>query len=494
MIPILLALVLPLHPGGPVAFPAPGSPEMELVHLSDGTQDEVDLERTRRQAREDLVTGLLELADWCTKKKIFLQRKTVYEDILHFDPMNSVAKRGLGFIKDKEGNWIEKERRVPLRNFDRGAVRKFPARRAEITQGYRDKFLSLLDSREVRLSAEQREEILDDLLVVDPDDPRVHALRGEVQLEDRWVLHETAQAKKNRAELKKVVREAFGSATPASVVDANAKERAFGIEWTAVYASPVARSLGTGSGGEIRRLPDAMHAARVLFQEVLAIEAKYPDDFTVYTFAQTGPVTQFLNEHPAIGDSYRSFLAQLDGSLIQGSGDTAHWADEEHRRLDGHVRQAISWLFAQGCGVSPDDGWIFEGFGLYLTRELVGTRLTWFVKPSEYLVPAHDQALKARLLDTRTNWMSEANKVLQGDKRPRLEFLLGKSVNSLTTEDLLYSYVLAAFLIEARPEVIPSLLRSVGQGTPSQEALAKALGLELPRIDDLVCRWLSERY
>ena len=185
---------------------------------------------------------------------------------------------------------------------------------------------------------------------------------------------------------------------------------------------------------------------------------------------------------------------QLDGSGIQGTGDYAHWGPEEERRLDGLVRQALAWLLVESYGVSPESGWALEGFGLYLCRELIGTRLTWFVKPSENTVASEDNALRARLLDTRTNWMNEANKVLQGEHSPKLEFVLGKTVNNLTTEDLLYSYVLAAFLLEARPEVIPPLLRAIGGGATSQDALQKELGLDLPRIDGLVRRWLTERY
>ena len=48
------------------------------------------------------------------------------------------------------------------------------------------------------------------------------------------------------------------------------------------------------------------------------------------------------------------------------------------------VRLGLAWLFYDAYGVWLKHGMLFEGLGLYLTRELIGTRLTWFVQPSQY--------------------------------------------------------------------------------------------------------------
>ena len=131
--------------------------------------------------------------------------------------------------------------------------------------------------------------------------------------------------------------------------------------------------------------------------------------------------------------------------------------------------------------------------GVYLTRELVGTRLTWYVKPSEYLVEEDDNALRARMLDTRSNWMNEALKVLESEERPNLALLLGRDVNQLTTEDLLYSYVLCAYLLEAEGDRFPRILTKIGEGSPSVEVLEEVLELSLPKLEERVIRWLKER-
>jgi hypothetical protein len=237
----------------------------------------------------------------------------------------------------------------------------------------------------------------------------------------------------------------------------------------------------------------AMHATRSYFKGAFGCEASYPDPLTVFTLPRASDKLAFLMGHPSIEPEYRKFLMDLDGSGIQGSGDLAHWAPDERRRMDGMVRQAIGWLLAGEYGIGTQQGWIFEGFGLYMTRELVGTRLTWFVRESKYLTPEEDQALKARLMDSKANWMNEAYKLFTAEKPTKLQFMLGKTVNQLTTEDMLYAYVLAAFLLEAESEKLPGLIRKIGAGSTSQEAFQLVFGLDVRQLDERVKRWLSER-
>ena len=73
------------------------------------------------------------------------------------------------------------------------------------------------------------------------------------------------------------------------------------------------------------------------------------------------------------------------------------------------------------------------------------------------------------------------------------EILVGRSVNSLTTEDMLLSYVLAAYLVEARPEEAVVLLRRIGAGESSQAAVESVLDLDLAQLGRRLRRWLDER-
>ncbi len=494
--------VLFAHPlcASPSSRVQTGPVAMARLHAEPSTSPlQRSLAEARSEARQNLIRNLEQLAEWCTKKKLFAYRVGVFNSILHFEPQHTVSLRGLGFVKDPEGNWVmpqktkSSKKQRALKNWDKSAARKFPRRRAELVVEYREEMLALLEEFSAEVDEATRLDIYADILFGDPDDLVVHELMGETKVGEAWVLKQTPVAKARRAELREAVKRAFSSAPKAVRGEPNAREKAIGVEWKAVFVTPEVRSLGTGGEREIERMTTAMHAARSYFKACLGLEAKYPDPLTVFTLTRASDKLAFLMGHPNIDGDYRKFLMELDGSGIQGSGDLAHWSEEEQHRLDGMVRQAISWLFAGGPGIGPEHGWAFEGFGLYMTRELVGTRLTWFVRKSELLNSEQDSALKVRLIDSRANWMNEAHKLFSSGKSVELKSLLTKNVNQLKTEDLLYSYVLAAYLLEAEADKLPTLLREIGAGMASQEAFEQVLGLDVEHLDARVSRWLSER-
>ena len=305
-----------------------------------------DIRGESLQARLQLIGALEELAEWCTKEKIYAKRMAVYRSILHFDSESAVARRGLGFVRNSAGEWVEKPRRVEPRDWDKAAAREFSTRRSAVAEDYRKTMLGLLETHAERITPAEMERILDDLLFADPDDPRVHELRGEVSSDGKWVLAQTVGAKKRRAEMRNMVRQAFKGVPKAEEVLPNWREEQFGIGWKAVYATPIVRSLGTGTPEEVKRMTQAMAATHSYFNAVLSVEAKFPEDFTVFTLARPSDKMAFLMNHPVVEQAYRDFLFKLDGSGIQGSQDS----------LPGASR----WPDAPG---HPDVGWVGQTSG-----------------------------------------------------------------------------------------------------------------------------------
>jgi hypothetical protein len=68
-----------------------------------------------------------------------------------------------------------------------------------------------------------------------------------------------------------------------------------------------------------------------------------------------------------------------------------------------------------------------------------------------------------------------------------------KYASELTTEDVLYAYTLATYLLEAHPEVVPKMLKRLGTGYPGIPALSEALGMDVPTFERRLERWLTER-
>ncbi|MCB9916045.1 MAG: hypothetical protein H6828_13025 [Planctomycetes bacterium] len=477
----LLCLALAFSPGTSAA-PPPAPPVLALD----------DVEKARAAARDRLIGKLEELAEWCTKNKLFASRVGVYESLLYFDPEHDGAHRGLGFKKGKNGEWLPPKKTREPKDWDKGALAEFPARRAALVTEYRDEMLALLASL-TDASDAQRESIYADILYADPDDATVRSLRGEVKKDGVWVLSQTTTADTRRAALSAVVVQAFEQAPVPQKGEPEGREVAIGVPWTAVMVTPDVRVLCTGTEAEAARISRAVHAARLYFNAAFGVEAEYPVPLRVFSLSRTSDKLAFLMGHPDIDEGLRKFLMDLDGSGIPGHGDLAHWGPDEPRRLDGLVREAIGFLVSDSFGIGTQQGWISEGFGLYMTKQLVGTRLTWFVRPSDYLTPEEDQKLKARLMASGSNWMAEAKKLLPVGEHGKLQFLLGKDVNKLTTMDLLQSYVLAAYLLEAEAERLPGLLKAIGEGATSQQAFQDVLGLDLFQLDERARRWLAER-
>jgi hypothetical protein len=175
-------------------------------------------------------------------------------------------------------------------------------------------------------------------------------------------------------------------------------------------------------------------------------------------------------------------LVSTDNVLL-GDSDPA-------KRLDGAVRHTLIHLLRNAYGIDDRQGWVWEGLGLYLTRELVGTRYTWFV--SVLPDPAQD-ARRVGLLMPASNWMNEALKLFEGSNPPSLAFTGGRELSQMHVEDMLCAYALAAYFIEGRPQETPDLLRRIGSGDTTAAAVQALFKSSMEDLQERVTRWLKER-
>jgi hypothetical protein len=462
----------------PLGAPGPASPSAQ-EQAGEAALDE---------ARARYVEDLLALADWCHGKKLFVERDRLWEQVLTLAPDDSRARGGLGYRRGKDG-W-ERGTENRSRNFGKEHLGELAEREHDVGARY---CVRLLDAAaELAPDSEAHRALEDEILRVDPDNGTVRRARDHVKVGDVWMLRESAVAKGRRAEIKAAARAGRDEAPTPRDVPPNEKERAIGLPWTAVLATDMVRALGTGSRDEIQRAATALHSAHHVFTTLLGSEARYGRDCTAFLLRPQDQAT-FLANHPAIAPRYAERLAAMDGSGIEGTSDFAYWAADEARRLDGIVRNGIGWLFADGFHVSLYQPWLFEGVGLYLTREIVGTRLSWFVQPSEFLSRDEEMALRANLLNPESNWMNEAHKVLAGPNAPSLATVFEKTAATMTPEDMLVSYALAAYLLEGRPEEAPLLMKRIGANVPAARAVQAVLGLATEELDRRLVTWLSER-
>jgi hypothetical protein len=191
-------------------------------------------------------------------------------------------------------------------------------------------------------------------------------------------------------------------------------------------------------------------------------------------------------------DAQKDAFKRTIGGGLSGTWKIALFEPDEKKRHDCGVRHSLAHLLQRGWHLETSHAWIFEGLGLYLTREICGTRLTWFCTGSGVTNETKNSP-RAKLIVGDVNWMNEAYLLLTRENPVELATVLGRDLTTMGVEDVLVSYALAAYLVEGRPDAISSLLAAIGADTPPPEAIQKSLGMTVPELQERLVRWLSER-
>lgn len=447
-------------------------------------------ESARNAANAAAAEELRELADWCKTAKLYGCRFDTLGAIVVLAPDDEAARKELGHKRGKDGSWTPPATPRRPRDHNEDAIADFVARRGQVVDRLRDAIVTAAD--EAELPPTERRPVFESLLKLDEDDADTRYLLGEGKREGQWVLLEVLRSDERRAELAASVAGAFAEPVEFTAVEANARELAIGLKWTGVFSTPSGRVLGTVPADELKRAGILLAAIRRHLTGVFGKDADFGKECTIYVLPPADK-DAFINGLPDIAQDYREFMRTLLGSGIQGGDDLGQWGPSEADRRDMLVREGVGRLFVDAYGITTTQGWAHEGFGLYFSKQLVDTRLHWFARPSEYGRAEDEDELRNRMSGGKTDWLLEALIMLKSEHAPKLQFLLGKDVNRLTTPELLISQALAAYLIEGRPEALPAIWTAIGAGEPSPQVLERSLGTSIDQLQATLTRWLEER-
>lgn len=455
-----------------------------------------DFEARRAEAWVVLRKDLDGYVEWCHSKSLFQEKARALELVLEFDPAHAEARKALGFVRDKNGEWRAPAKPKVFKDFDKKALAEAPERWRAMSADFVGRMAALIETE--GLAPEQRELAAREALRFDPDNERIHTRLGDVRGENgkgekTWVLPETLRAKEGREALRLHVRNAFQRAEGvAQAAPLNEREKRFALPLTAV-AAPGLRVVGTTGEDELLLAAQAVLGLQYFLQAVFDSKYVLPHDLTVFLLADPSQLPPFLAGHPGVPEAERARFALLEGGGIPGTNDFAFWTGDTQRRIDGSVRLVLGFWLSGAFEINVTHGWAYEGIGLYLTRALVRSRLTWLAQPSTVLDAQQDLALRQKLIDPATNWMDEALRLVQEKRQPPFPELFQKNALVLTTEDVLTAYTLATYLLEVRPEVVPKMLARLGTGYSAAQGLQEALGMDLATFQAHLARWLSER-
>lgn len=438
------------------------------------------------KARGELIQRLLALATWCNEKELFLQRDNVWRSVLVLEPENVDARKGLRYSRDGQGNWKDP---APREVKDRAPalLPEFGKRRSETVATFRDELLRLLD--EQHADAKAREATYAEILGVDPDDARIRELRGEARQENAWVLQETVAGKARRAEIRATIDAAKAEAVKPENLAPSTQDLGFLPAWKLSWSAEGLRLLLQTSEAEGNDLVRTAHAARALLRKLTGKEAELPANFSAYVLSEAADRDKFAAALTDVPEADRKIWKESSGAGIPGKEAVVLWHKDAKRRLDCFARHVLAGALLQGFGIDVRQGWVFEGLGLYLSRELVGTRFTWFILAGG----GELEKLKTKLLAPESNWMAETLKLYKGSTPPKLAEALPKALSAMKLDELLASYCFSAYLVEGLPAEFPLILERVGKGEAPLDVIVSATHRPFPEVEARFVRWLEER-
>jgi len=453
------------------------------------TRSPSSFEEEFQAASSALVPHLEELGRWCLDNRLYGSLDHVWRAIMALEPDHRAARRGLRYHRVGRDGWRQSASyRVP-RDRNEPRVPEFRERLTRTLDGYRINVLGFLDRDD--LTHQRREEVLQTLLALDPRDPTVRASLGEELVQGRWVLTESAATIERRHFIAFLAKASLDVAPEPEVSEPTDKERESQIEWNAGRKTDRVRILGTTGAVEVERATRVTHAVGDYFRTVFRERREHRSNYLIYMLLDPRQRDLLLANIDGVDQKTSSLLRRADGGWLGRGNRLGEWSIDPARRIDGAARQTLGTMLMDAFGIDGRHGWAWEGVGLYLTFHLVGTRKTYFFQGGGYQ-PKTQTALWSRLQMPDVNWLEEGRRLLSGPSAPHLEFLLGKSVNNMRDEDLLFSYVLAAYLLEGRPKETPTILRRIGAGDHPVTVLEEELGRPLREIEARILRWLEE--
>jgi len=441
---------------------------------------------------QELLTELDDFAEWTNDKKLYIARNEAFVIMLKLDDENERAYKGLKYKRNKSGGWDAPSKPAKVKNYGKKDLEEMEERWSAIGDAHRSRVMQVFEAKGLSPHLGDGAVLLESCLWLNEADEAVRALRGEVLVDDAWVLQETANAKVRRGELRDMKDQALGMAgAQIESTEVSAEEAALGVSFQAL-ATPVVRVLGSCDPEELHQAAIANHAVGDFFRSVFGRKTSHWSDMTIFILSSDRDRDVFLNNYPGMTPEEREFRRGLIAAGFPRSPNVAAWDGERLRRLDSVTRHTMGSFLIQAFNTSTDRGWVWEGFGMYLTRALIGTRLTWYITGPSTADPA-SQKMRSLLMGSQANWMNEAYKLIEKGESPPLAAMLSKGVDTMEVTDTLMSYALAAYLLEGWPEKVGPLLEAVGQTSQPGQAFEQVLGMDLESVDARMQRWIGER-
>ncbi|MHC4938075.1 MAG: hypothetical protein ACYTHK_03810 [Planctomycetota bacterium] len=441
--------------------------------------------------RRTCIDGLEELARYATGKKLFAYRAQCYEGILRHDADHAEARKWLRYKRGRDGSWTRSKSYRPPRNMSTDAEAEFLQRRAKLAE---------------RVLAEVKDAVADDahparrvaaweiVLSVDADQADARRALGYERSGDRWLLGEIARAPARRKALFAQAREALREQAAVPAAQPTEVERGLGA-WSGAWQGDSWRLLATVPVREAQRLVHLAASCDRYFGWVFGIERAGFPGRVLYVYADRAGYMRGIAAHRRVDGAGQRLAEKLTCYWIGKTWEALVGATNTGLRREWCARLPFAMLMSRHFRIRSKSGWVWEGFGLYLSYRMTGRRATWWVRRTGYAEKSDRwrRELWTRIMKPDSDWIGIARDLLKAGRRPDLRLLMSKSTNEMDGVDLIWSYALAAYLLEGFSDRAGAVLAAVGNGALPDAVFEQTLGLKLPDVQKRFAKWIAMR-
>lgn len=450
-----------------------------LAHAARGG-DDTSAPNAATASRESLKDAVAQLARWCDERKLPVERDLTAQAVLVFDPDDAAARHWLGYMRRKDGTWFSTHPAAPT-DSGKDALPEWEKRRAEIADALRAAVAETKKTVLVRETAALRDRACRALLTLVPDDAAARADDGEVFVRDKWLLAESAETAAGRKRIADIADAARKSTANVKV------ECRTDVDWPVVASLEGLTLRSRLDRRTTENLAKRFLQARRLFADVFGVETSLCKGLEVFALASFDENEAFVAGLSGLTDAQRKSFTQC-GSYWMDDERLVLAHDDLRNREDVAVRHALQTMDSPCGPVCAAPPWIGEGAGMYLTYALVKTRLTAFVSNTDYV----DQLVSREASDEKADWVTVVRRMIDRGVEPRIPILVGLPLDSMSKEDGLVAYALAAYFLEGRPKDLKSLLVLMHLGHDFHDSLAIICRTDAEGLECRFRRWLRE--
>ncbi len=459
-----------------------------VVGARAGTDDSESI-AAYRKARDELVPKLRALVAWCDAGQFFQERNCACEAVLAFEPDDEAARRTLHYSRGKDGRWTRGL--IPKSSPpDAEHAAAVAAKHEDAFAEFRAAALRLVDDADAPTAG--RERALDELIGVEPDCTDARAADREELVGGRWLLQETALAKRRRRELVEAIdaaKKACGPATKSGL----AGDEASLASWSDVREIGPLRVL---AGPNVPEAEAAARAGAVVLstcRETTGRATPTTGRLRLYLFADKTEGLAAVARDKRLTADDRAWATELTTFPVPMTDDTYIWSHDPGARVEAAMRCVVGECLWRMFFVKSKPVWAREGTCHWYSEILLGTHDCYFMKRTEYGDAQKEAAdLHKRLFSDGSDWLAEARALEKSPRWPDLRLSLARDASTATSEDALVAYCLARYLIEGRPEKFGDVMRAVGAAKTSPDLVAATLDATVEGLDRRLRRWVRE--